>query len=527
MNGRAVLAGIAVLGMLAGACTAGAAPTASNTRPGATSTTPRPATTAATSGLSGPPATSPAASGSPAGGPELADCEVFPHVHCGSIDVPLDRAHPNGPTIPISFFFLQHTDEPAAEPIFALPGGPGASGIDAMGFAMALGTLPAHHDIVAISPRGTGDSGAIDCPDLQDGWDSTRTMNVAVAACGRQLGDASDRYGSGDVALDIEAVRRAFGYGDIDLYGMSYGTVPEQAYVVRFPQHVHAVVFDAGLTVTDPDHVFGWDLGAPAEIVRAVALMCSREPACHVADPAGTLAWLIGKVGRTPPTGVVGQRKVTVDQVELANLFQMTGTCSVCGDLDPAEIVGAADRFRKGNPTPLLRIAADRPMYDFGAGDASQFSLGDNIAAQCNDQDFVWNRDDPIPVRQRKYRAALAAFRNANPFTPFSVGSWVTYLPEPCMDWPAPERFVPAIPAHASFPDVPTLILAGDADVVVPPVVVRTLRAEFPHAAFVVVAGAGHPVTGPAYGTCGAELVSELFDQLKITDTSCAKSPQT
>jgi len=526
MNRRATLA-VIVFGMLAGACTTGRGPTEPNapatTSPAATS----PAATAVTPAPTGPSGSrSPVATRSPSRGPGLTDCEVFPNVHCGSIDVPLDRADPGGPRIPISFFVLRHTAEPAAEPIFALPGGPGASGLDAMGFAMALGMLPAHHDIVAISPRGTGDSGAIDCPDLQDGWDSTRSMNVAVAACGKQLGGAADRYGSGDVALDVEAVRRALGYGDVDLYGMSYGTVPEQAYVVRFPQHVHAVVFDAGLTVTDPAHVFGWDLGAPAEIVAAVARMCSRAPACHVADPAGTLAWLIAEVGRTPLTGSVGQRNATVDQMELANLFQVTGTCSVCGDLDPATIVEAADHFRHGNPTPLLRIAAERPMYDFDTGDASEFSLGDNIAAQCNDQDFVWNRDDPIPVRERKYRAALAAFRGANPFAPFSIRSWVTYLPEPCMFWPAPDRFVPAIPPDAVFPDLPTLVLAGDADVVVPPVVVRTLKTEFPHAAFVVVAGAGHPVTGPVYGTCAATLVTQLFDHLRVTDASCAKTAQ-
>ncbi|HXJ63973.1 MAG TPA: alpha/beta fold hydrolase, partial [Actinomycetota bacterium] len=198
-------------------------------------------------------------------GSHLVPCTVRGDVQCGTVEVPLDRANPGGGSISIEFYVHRHTDTsaPAAEPVFTTPGGPGSNGLGAMEFVLQIDTLLAHHDIVAIDPRGTGRSGAIECPDLQDGWADVREMNAAVRACGDHLGDAADRYGSGDVALDVEAVRRALGYDRIDFYAFSYGSVPEQAYAARFPGRVHALVFDAGMSVTDPDHVWAWELGVP------------------------------------------------------------------------------------------------------------------------------------------------------------------------------------------------------------------------------------------------------------------------
>ncbi len=474
-----------------------------------------------------------AGSPSPSDGPPLVQCEDRGDLECGSVDVPLDRANPDAGTISIAFYVHRHTDTraPAAEPIFATPGGPGSGGLDVMEFALTIDTIVEHHDIVAIDPRGTGQSGAIDCPDLQNGWSTNHELQVAVAACGEQLGDAADRYGAGDIAMDVEAVRRALGYDQIDYYAFSYGTVPEQAYAVRFPEHVHALVFDAGLSVTDPAHVWAWGLGVPADLVRAVALMCTRARVCHVPDPAATLRWFVHRVASDPLRGRVqrpGGRPhgVVVDEAEAANLLRSTGTCVVCGQIDPAQMMNAITSSRKGDPEALLGLA---DIHSRGPlvrpPDPSDYSGGDNIAALCNDQDFVWNRTDSIDARKRKFHIAMTALPK-DEFAPFSLRGWNAFAwPGGCLTWPAPDRFEPAVPPNAEFPDLPTLILAGDSDTIVPPVVVETLHDEFPRAAFITVAGAAHPVTGPAWGHCAAELVAQLFDTLKVGDASCAKTP--
>ena len=467
------------------------------------------------------------------GRPRLVGCTVRGDLLCGSVEVPLDRAHPAAGTISVVFYVHRRsdTDAPAAEPVFVTPGGPGSSGLQAMEFVLQMDTIVEHHDIVAIDPRGTGRSGAIECPDLQDGWRDAREMNAAVRACGEHLGDAADRYGAGDVAMDVEAVRRALGYDRIDFYAFSYGTVPEQAYAARFPGRIHALVLDAGMSVTDPRHVWAWELGVPGALVRTVSLMCAQDPTCPVEDPALTIRRVVHRTAVEPLRGTVRPpggtpREVVVDQAELAHLLQSTGTCTLCGEIAPSLTLAAFASFREGRPDELLHLADGNgrgPLVTPPA--ATEFSAGDNIAAFCNDQDFVWGRSDPVGVRVRKFREALAALPN-DAFAPFSKRGWSAFTwPAGCLRWPVPDRFEPAIPSGAVFPDVPTLILAGDHDTTVPPAVVETLRGEFPRAAFVTVAGAGHPVAGPAWGHCADRLVARLFDTLRVGDTSCAAVP--
>jgi len=55
----------------------------------------------------------------------LRECPLRGDLLCGTIEVPLDRAEPEGETIPIAFYVHLHTAEPAAEPVFVTPGGPG------------------------------------------------------------------------------------------------------------------------------------------------------------------------------------------------------------------------------------------------------------------------------------------------------------------------------------------------------------------------------------------------------------------
>ena len=298
---------------------------------------------------------------------------------CGKLRVPLDRDDPAGKGIRIAFQVLPHRDHspPARDAIFVTAGGPGESATaDRDTWASILDPLLDSRDLVVVDNRGTGGSGAIDCRDLQNGFSAGDELAKAVAACGAQLGAASDRYGTGDAALDLEDVRKALAIDQIDYFGRSYASVAEQAYAVRFPEHLRSIVIDAGLTVSDPAHQFGWGFGLPEAAVRAVEFSCGRAPACSRLhpDPAGDLTWLIDRV-RTAP--VVGDaldadnhlRHVVVDEAELVTIV-------LNGVLNPGEIPAAADALRDGDQEPLLRLGAENPQ-GFGAGGVpSVFSWG-------------------------------------------------------------------------------------------------------------------------------------------------------
>jgi pimeloyl-ACP methyl ester carboxylesterase len=434
--------------------------------------------------------------------------------------VPLDRASPDRGTISIAFYVLRHgAGGAASRPVFVTPGGPGDGGWVGRGFYEGT-ALAAHRDIVIVDPRGSGRSQAIDCADLQKGWHSAGAFSIAVASCGKQLGYAADRYGSGDVAMDVDAVRQALGYKTIDYYAFSYGSIAEQAYAARYPAHLHALAIDAGMPATDPGHVWTWSFGAARALPRIGALLCKREH-CGGDVPAA-ISYLDGRVRGHPVSGQLGAARIVVDEPELISILRFGGNQDRM--LEPETIVDTAEALRRGDATPLLDLALLHPPCCGSQGPTMDFSQGDNLAAFCNDMDFVWNRSDATFIREWKYRAAVAALPK-NAAGPFSVDGWNAFNgTDLCLDWPAPTRFVPAVPVSTSLATVPTIIFSGDVDAIVPTEITRVLLTEFPHATFIRVAGAAHPSIGwrPA---CVSQIALHFFDTLRGGNTSCASRP--
>ena len=436
---------------------------------------------------------------------------------CGSIVVPLDRAHPSEGAIRIAFYVSPHIAKGRGlEPVFITPGGPGESGWSERFFYEKAPALSVQHDLVLIDPRGTGRSSAIDCRDLQNGYPNDAAFHTAVGNCARRLGAAADRYGSGDVALDVEAVRKALGYDKIDYYAFSYGTVPEQGYAARFPQHIHALVLDAGFRAYDSTQFYAWGLSVPEGLLRVERLLCHRDPSCH-GDVGAAIRYLAASVRAHPVKG-----RIVVDEVELIQLLRHGGEAGMMAP--PATVLQMAAALRHGNTRPLVDLALQQPFWPGPSGAAGDYSQGDNVAVSSNDLFAPWSPADTTAVRHRKYLAALASFPKET-FAPFSVRGWNLYnASEECLTWPAPTRYVPAVPTTAPLRKLPALILSGDVDSTVPTLATRRLLSEFPSATFLTVAGAGHPTIGWR-PDCVPGIAAHFFATLRPGNTSCARRP--
>jgi len=485
---------------------------------------PSPAATAGATGEASP------SSGQPSLAPGIAampicDMQTQPEGawRCGTIEVPVDHEDPSAGTIALNVHVLPHADDsvPAGAPIFTLSGGPGANG-----FTYGTWSLPPvvneHHDVVWLDQRGTGTSDVIDCPDLQDGVGSVTGWRLAVAACGEHLGDAADRYGTGDAALDLESIRQAFGYDTIILEGQSYGSITAQAYAARFPDRVEALVFDSGFPAVDPDLSWWFGTAYPQELIRIGQLLCDRDDTCDV-DVDATFRWLVARVRARPVVGVVvdqyGEReRVVVDEGMLGTVLSIGQDG---GMLEPERLERVATSLRKGDPEPLLRLASETNPYP-PADDLATFSNGASIATMCADNDFGWTPDANLADRRRSIVAMVKGFPPGT-FAPFSAQGWARMLagfPYQCLTWPPIERREKVVPGGV-LPDVPTLIFAGDVDQGAV-VGASELADEFPQATVVVVPGAGHNIMDPQWAGCTPDIVATFVDTLDPGDTSCA-----
>lgn len=130
------------------------------------------------------------------------------------------------------------------DPIVVLAGGPGESAIgDASYYYQRLAPFLTDRDLVLVDQRGAGQSGGLQCalppetvPDhLQDVFPPK-----AIGECRRELEKKADltRYTFPYVARDLEAVRLAASYGQIDLFAGSYGTRAAQVYLRMYPKSV-------------------------------------------------------------------------------------------------------------------------------------------------------------------------------------------------------------------------------------------------------------------------------------------------
>jgi pimeloyl-ACP methyl ester carboxylesterase len=437
---------------------------------------------------------------------------------CGTLAVPIDRAEPDSEQITLAFRLLPRTDtsQPAISTVVVLPGGPGHG---AGSGAIAEGLL-ARHDHLFMDPRGAGASGAIDCPDLQDGFSSIPELRTAVAACGAQLGDHADRYSSADIALDLEDLRAHLRLEELDMYGVSFGTIHVQAYAARFPDRVHAVVLDSGFTIDDD--AWQWELGYPDAWFEIIARYCKQTPACAEAHPdvPAELSAFIGEVTAEPVRGAVSGEAVVLDGASFVGILDSVGPFP--DNLAAWRLLDAIAAHAEGDVGPILALRDFVPEWPTHMGDVVDYSEGMRTATACNDDPLAWDPADPIAERERKLGAAIAAFPD-DAFAPFTKEDWIPSVwPESCLDWPAPDRWERVLEPGATI-DVPALILAGEQDNITPTHVNGKLLDVFPNATYALIPRAVHGVYG--WSTCPRDLIATFLETLEADGEACGSNP--
>jgi pimeloyl-ACP methyl ester carboxylesterase len=219
---------------------------------------------------------------------------------CMKLPVPLDPTKP-GQTLQLHVTVAPALREGARpDPLFVLAGGPGEAGSEVLPILnTAMRRVRPTRDIVFIDQRGTGLSGKLECePGMdEDSSLSDDQIDSALVRCIKASKAPFAAYTTANAARDIDQVRRALGYGKINLWGGSYGTRLGQAYARAYPDKVRTLVLDA---VAAPDQVIpagGRDSQAALDKLFG---QCDADPACRKAYPGlrAEFDGLVAKVGK-------------------------------------------------------------------------------------------------------------------------------------------------------------------------------------------------------------------------------------
>jgi pimeloyl-ACP methyl ester carboxylesterase len=210
---------------------------------------------------------------------------------CGSLEVPENPNHPDIRKLPIAAAVVPATHpKPLSDPIAILMGGSGEDAISAAQVYVAqFTTLRQDRDILLVDQRGTGQSDALNCSlySAQKPALSLRDVYPPAAAerCEHDLRVGADltQYTYDRFAEDLEHVRRALGYGPLNLFAGSYGTRAAQVYLRMFPKSVRTVYMGS----IDPI-----DIAQPLPFAKTgqtalekMFVACAGDSACNAAFP--------------------------------------------------------------------------------------------------------------------------------------------------------------------------------------------------------------------------------------------------
>ncbi|MGJ7915641.1 alpha/beta fold hydrolase [Massilia sp. LXY-6] len=408
-------------------------------------------------------------------------------LRCLSVAVPLDYANSGAGSLKLHVTVAPAFRESARpDPLFVLAGGPGQAGSDVLPLlSAAFKRVRATRDIVFIDQRGTGLSGKLDCESpANEETMSDAELEAELRRCigARRVPFAA--YTTAAAARDIEQVRRALGYGKINVWGGSYGTRLGQAYARAFPDSVRSLVLDG---VAAPDQVIpagGRDGQAALDKLFA---QCQGDAACHKAYP--NLRAEFDALAARAEAGL----KLSIADPRTARpvSFTMTGP-----------------RFL-GTVHNILYSPADARRLPFLIHSAYQGRWEPFVARHNIAGDFASDASSAILLH-----LAVVCAEDVPRMTPALMKEDASTLTRPLADRiPALCKTldVPAVPyAEPTVIRAPVLLLSGALDPVTPPRRAESAARYMSKARRLVVANAGHGVSQLG---CAPRLLREFLDR--------------
>lgn len=209
---------------------------------------------------------------------------------CGKYEVFENRTTKSGRKIPLNVVLLPASNsKPAPDPLFYLAGGPGGA---ATGYASEsfMAGLRRNRDIVLVDQRGTGASNPLNCSlggsrDDMRGFFGEQFPLERVRSCRVELEKVADLtlYTTSIAMDDLDEIREALGYDQINVYGGSYGSTASLVYLRQHPEHVRTVAL-FGVAPPSAKIPLSFSRGIQDAMDRLLA-DCAADKACNEAYP--------------------------------------------------------------------------------------------------------------------------------------------------------------------------------------------------------------------------------------------------
>lgn len=400
-------------------------------------------------------------------------------VACGYLTVPEQRSQESlqtGRLIRLAVAVFHPTGGATyPDPVIFLAGGPGFSVLEALYYqfeALSEAPFAAGRDLVVFDQRGIGLSQpALDCPGYdrfaldslrrqaeERSLDDQQMLELTLAQlslCRDTLSGSADlsAYHTAASAADVNDLRTALGYEQVNLWGGSYGSRLALEVMRRYPQMLRSVILEA---VYPPD--VDLYLSAPANFHRSLERMftsCAENPVCNQSYPHLRQVFYetVDRLNTLPVTREIwdansGEKiPTTLDGTMLLGLtFQLLYDSKIRYLLP--EYITAASQGDYAAFDHIREAILARLRYS---------SRGMMFSVQCHEEIAFSNLQD--------FQAEVAKYPELESFYQQSLLGTLAY--RVCQSWGAGVADESANqPVHSA---VPTLLFSGEFDPITPP----------------------------------------------------------
>ncbi len=437
-------------------------------------------------------------------------------VVCGWLVVREEHALANAITLKLAVAVLKaRAFRPQPEPVVFVPDQPGAAAIDATALSLLTNPLREVRDVIVYDPRGAGHSQPnLDCPEVRTEIitqlaetlaleEAAARYNAAALACRARLAQGGvnfSAYNTLENAADLDDLRRALGYSQINLYGSGFGARVILNALRGQPAGVRGAVLDSPLT--PQNNLLSEAPGVADSALTEFFAACVALARCSAwyRDLERTLANTVDSLNARPAA-----LTLTDPATRLTYPAQLTGDRLVTALL---EMIARADALPL-TPEIIRRAAAKQytPLANY---------LSATVFDRSGAAGAYWS------VVCAEDGATQAGPPNVTSFRRWVQGQAVTIQAayQLCADWR-----VRSVLAEAGAPvssTVPTLILNGNFDPYTPAANGELAAATtlFPMGNFTFI-NSGHR-NYPGGGECAVGLVEDFMETpgLKL-NTDC------
>ncbi len=349
-----------------------------------------------------------------------------------------------------------------------------------------------------MSQRGTGGDHRLDCSvaghddDLQTYLDVLFSVD-AFEACRDALARFADltKYTTPIAMDDLDEVRAALGYEEINLVGGSYGTRAALVYMRRHPDTVRSAILIGVAPVAFTNPLYHAEGGQRA--LDMVLEACANDPECRAAYPdlTGKLQAIFERLDRGPVDATVTHPVTGEAQQVRLSRDAFAGSLRIMMYYGSRNIPRLLQAAFEGDLDAFAQHAMERSRSL-----RSAIAFGMLLCVTCA-EDIA--RIDPADIEPLTADTFLGDVR-------------VRRQIAVCDIWPRGD-----VPANYGDPvsvDVPVLLISGEYDPVTPPKWGEHTAAHLPDSRHVIVPGAAHDPGGP----CVTRIMRDFLESASTAD---------